>query len=400
MPIRKNIIKLSQAPEIEYELSRIWVVPSGRIWAVYAYASGTTNIYAAYSDDGGISWTEEALMTNQGRPSMFVDGVGDVHVCSTNTVSATYSPMYMKRNGSWSAAEAILSTTPTNGGAVCQALATSGLISYAVMTYATYGTPTQIRMMDRSGGSWGNIVILSLDVGWQATSISACVDSSDVFYVAWLLRNTIDTTQYKIQTATFDTDTGTFSSIATLDSFTRNTSSPFQPVIRICGDDVWCVWARDGLGSYVTKNQLRYAIYSGESWGAAVTHTDWNGNHNGFTVFKYSSTIYLVYNQTGAVTASSAVVNLCYQMYGDSQWSDKILLTEEAVLGQLRPDVFVSGTTAHLLWWDYTGSVYNCVHGRLTLQDYPTPVYKRNEISGGKNAYVSVGKMTSIRDIT
>ncbi|RJQ10671.1 MAG: exo-alpha-sialidase, partial [Bacillota bacterium] len=88
---------------------------TGRLWAVYVKSAGGYNqIYAAYSDDGGATWTEEAVTSasaNQAGPTIAIDSSDNVHVVwygsSWGTNTAYENIQYRKRTTSWQTQEAV-----------------------------------------------------------------------------------------------------------------------------------------------------------------------------------------------------------------------------------------------------------------------------------------------------
>ena len=93
--------------------------PSGRLWAVYSKVVEVgldyySNVFAAYSDDGGVSWTEEQLTekdADQQYPSIAVDKNSVVRVVwqgygwGVNT--GWHNIQYRMRTDSWQAQEAV-----------------------------------------------------------------------------------------------------------------------------------------------------------------------------------------------------------------------------------------------------------------------------------------------------
>jgi hypothetical protein len=366
---KKTLLQATLGAVISYNSRSIGITDDDRLWVAYQTSGGL--LFCRYSDDGGITWSVEEQVGSAGadmnRPA--IQGLGNkLHVVGSDPSLVNSVKYYCRTGDVWGAAE------PANNvinGDNADLIVTSAEIPYVVLRYAPSGTYTTVRKRDKLTGSWGNAVDLTVDDGWQVIDMSSALDEeNNKIHATWRLQFIADTTQYKIQTASFDMVALSWSAVTTLDSFTRNTVNPIPPKVRLIGDDVWIVWARDGLGTYTSKLQIRYAIYSGGSWGSAQTLTDHDGLHQTYEMLWYADTLHLIYTKEKATIGTADVCQLIYRRYGNSTWSDETILTNSPT-NQIAPNAIILGSTAHLTWWSVNAGQYDLVYCPISLERYP-----------------------------
>ena len=194
---------------------------TGRLWTVYhRNVSGLGgNIFVAYSDNDGATWTEEAVTNISGDQygaSIAIDSSGYVHVAwagtGWGTYTARYSIQYRKRTSSWQTQEAV---TNINSNQSPPSIAVD---SFGYVHVAWHGQ------------GWGvntgaqNIQYRKRTSSWQAQEsvtdsassqgfVPIAIDSSNYVHVAWYGqgwgtntgRNNI---QYRKRTSSWQTQVG------------------------------------------------------------------------------------------------------------------------------------------------------------------------------------------------
>lgn len=370
MAIDKNLIVDNDVGSYNFQTTkRINIDGNGRLYIVYQ--NNTQVCKLAYSDDDGSNWVIDdsspigPIGTWLRNPSLWTDSADNVHITGTNP-GLTDSPKYNKFDGnSWSGIEHVDSG---NVSSISQICTISDNQQYCVYRYAPAGSYTRISANKRNG-SWGTKVDLSLDSGWVAESLSACMDWNNNIHVVWQLKQVASGNDYKIQTAYWN---GTsWSSITTLDTYD---DSGGKPVIRLVGSTLIALWSRDGLGVNTSNKQLRCSMSTViGNWGDAETITDESGNHWDYDISGgYGSNIIIVYNKVGADLNNPTILNLAWRYY-DEIWSDEILLTEEAG-NQEKVSIINNGVTVHLMWHDTSNS--DIYHGSFdSTPNFPKEIY-------------------------
>lgn len=191
--IKQDVLLTATSPSGSRKLAR---KSNGDLWAVYVRSDGTRlQIYAAYSQDNGLTWTEEQVSEatgsyDQGNPVIAIDSEDNIHVVwSGQGVGAepTYQNIqYRKRTTSWQTKANITDGSLTRHQQEPAITIDSNdyihLVWYSNGGYSTEG--------------WPHIVYCKYTTSWQAVenvtsgtttnySPSIAIDSSDNVHVVW-----------------------------------------------------------------------------------------------------------------------------------------------------------------------------------------------------------------------
>lgn len=171
---------------------------TGVLWAVYSRrVGGIVRIYAAFSNDNGATWAEEAISVDansHGDPTIAIDSTGIVHVTYTAwgraPWPAAYGVFYKQRSvaGVWGAEETVsLQNTGFNSPTSSIAIDSTDNIHCVISTQG-YGVNVgvwNIIYRARVAGVWGGVVqITDLPVHQSISAIA--IDSSDIVHLAWV----------------------------------------------------------------------------------------------------------------------------------------------------------------------------------------------------------------------
>jgi len=168
---------------------QIAVAPSGRIWVIYrrrVTGFAYVYMYAAYSDDGGITWIEEDLLASGGYSPyggcIAVDSSGNVHAVYFRTgvgaYPARWQVVYRKRMTSWAAEELV---TDYNRTYYPDGLDIAVDSSEDVhISWASDDTPTgwaQCLYKKRTSGVWGALEKLTTETSVNVNCTHIAVDT-------------------------------------------------------------------------------------------------------------------------------------------------------------------------------------------------------------------------------
>ena len=287
---------------------------TGRWWAAYARnVGGRTQVMAAYSDDDGESWTEEAVTAaalHQRYPSLAVDAAGDVHVVwhgqGWGEHASRDNIQYRRRTTAWEAQEALTdvaqhqrypSIAVDEAGEVHVAWHGEGWgtrtghsnIQYrrrttawgpqeAVTDVAAYQSPPSLAV-DRAGNvhmmwrgeGWGtnrgyrNIQYRRRTTAWgpqeAVTDVAAtqgnpsiAVDTADNVHVVWHgegwgTHTSHGNIQYRKRTAAWQAQ----------ESLTDVGARQWDPSLAVdTADNVHVAWYGLGWGTHTSNNNIRY----------------------------------------------------------------------------------------------------------------------------------------------
>lgn len=231
---------------------------SGRLWATYR-SSTTFYVYATYSDDGGMTWTEEqvspsASQGSAGAQIIMVDSADVPHIIwHVNNAGGVDDIRYINRSGGlWGVSEVIpnSNTSGVNGLGAC---IDSGDIFH--LTYNGFnGTNTGHRHISGTTGSWN-----AEETVYQPTAARAAiaVDFVNDIYVVYrrVLAGPNDELRLRKKTG------GVWQAPELID----NVGDPTSISIAIDSvDDLHVAWATGGYdtGYY----QIRYRKRQGGVW--------------------------------------------------------------------------------------------------------------------------------------
>lgn len=190
---------------------------TGRVWAIYRDKLNAY-VYAAFSDDGGATWTEERVSAAASQGS----GAQIIMVDSSDVAHA----IWLNRQGS----------------------------------------PDTILYASRSTGSW--VVETAYTSGGIVNNMAACIDSANSFHFAWEEDTAGDDIHYI---------TGTAGAWGARETVSTTGNSPLD--ITVDGSDVPIIIYELFTGGSGSK--LQYRDRNGGSWNAAeVASTNFDGSGN------------------------------------------------------------------------------------------------------------------------
>ena len=343
---------------------------TGRLWTVYhRNVSGLGgNIFVAYSDNDGATWTEEAVTNISGDQygaSIAIDSSGYVHVAwagtGWGTYTARYSIQYRKRTSSWQTQEAVTNIDSN------QSPPSIAVDSFGYVHVAWHGQ------------GWGvntgaqNIQYRKRTSSWQAQEsvtdsassqgfVPIAIDSSNYVHVAWYGqgwgtntgRNNI---QYRKRTSSWQAQ----------ESVTDISSHQYLACIDVDSSNyVHVAWYGQGWGDYTAVDQIQYRKRT-SSWQTQEAVTNINATQlNPSVVVDSSNYVHVAWYGQGWGT-NTGRNNIQYRKR-TSSWQTQVGITDEAneqYYPSLCPDL--SADNYALVWTGYTGTQYNVYfEGELT----------------------------------
>lgn len=172
---------------------------AGVLWATYTrrFVPGQDRVYAAYSNDGGATWTEEDVSVdanNHWTPVIAIDSAGIVHVAYTARGRAPFAAaagvFYKQRSlaGVWSAEETVsLQDTGIHIPDSSIAIDSGDNVHCVIDTkgYGSFPDQWQVIYRKRTAGVWGAVVQIT-DIDFPSGGCAGiAIDSSDVVHLVW-----------------------------------------------------------------------------------------------------------------------------------------------------------------------------------------------------------------------
>ena len=179
----------------------IAVASDGKLWAVYSKKPAGLNyqqIHAAYSSDGGLSWTEERVTFGYDNkhhffPALAVDAFDNLHIVYTSTGRAPFATrwgVFYRRRGlaGWEAEETVALLDVANPGqdypTIAVGVADSIHVVWAGLGWGTHPTIKNIQYRARIGGTWGTVEQVT-DMASPQDIPSMAIDSFGAVHVSW-----------------------------------------------------------------------------------------------------------------------------------------------------------------------------------------------------------------------
>ena len=354
---------------------KIAIAPNGRIWAVYEkLVSGVFNIYAAYSDNNGSTWTEEtvtASLQGQRRPSIAVDSQGVVHVVwqgrgwGTNTTIENIR--YAKRTTSWQTSETVTDVNNTQRESAIAVDSQDNI--YIVWAGRTWGSFTNRY----------NIQYRKKTISWQAQESvtdangdqkypSLAIDSLDNIHVAftglqWGNFPSSDNVQYRKRTTSWQAQIG----------ITDINNQQFELNINVdSNNDAHIVWAGLGWNSNPNINNVQYIKQTNGIFQSIVELTDTDKFQDKPSIALKNSNVYVVwqgYDQDNRWNIFSKTYNV--------SWGN----IEPVTVGldnQFSPSIALNNPI--LAWTGRDGTPYNVYFANLKSETALNIYYKKNGI--------------------
>ena len=224
----------------------------GRLWIAYRGATDGY-IWAAYSADGGRTWTEEQVSASvyqnaAGGVILMIDSADVPHIIwhyYTGTERIEYAS---RATGSW-----VVETVYTSGGIISDV---SACIDSANGFHIAFEESTIVYYVTGIAGSWSAKETIDAD-GLGPTDIT--VDSTNIpFVVYWATPATVAGFYMKHRTG------GVWSAIEQISSVTQTVGSP--SIAMDSSDNLHAAWNGDGYLNDLGK-EVRYRKRTGGSWG-------------------------------------------------------------------------------------------------------------------------------------
>jgi len=375
---------------------------NGELWTVYPRSDGTRNqIYAAYSTNGGQTWTEEQVSYatgtyNQQYPSIAIDSSDNVHVVwdgqgwGTNT---SYNNIqYRKRTTSWQAQEAV---TDKNNYQVYPSIAIDSSDNVHVV-WQGYGWGTNTGYVNiqyrKRTTSWQTQEAVTDKNNYQVYP-SIAIDSSDNVHVVWQgygwgTNTSYWNIQYRKRTTSWQTQ----------EVVTDTNYHQYYPSIAIdSSDNVHVVWDGQGWGTNTSYNNIQYRKRT-TSWQTQEAVTDKN-NYQQYPSIAIDSSdnVHVVWQGYGWGT-NTDYYNIQYRKRTTS-WQTQEGLTDSAtnqkypnLIWALRPTVSGVKTnrpkTGYAFVWQNGTALTYYASSDLTWESPPPP---GTRFSGVKMQGICVG---------
>lgn len=262
----------------------------GRLWCSFLWAS---DVYVAYSDDAGATWTLE-LVTTPGTtvsyPTMAIDSLDNLHVVWRQKIGADYVIHYRKRNttGVWDAEE-VIEVDPGQQTQPTVAIDSSDNVHVIWESTNDPGLPRThfIKYRMRTAVGWQAIEFLSdpLPILTYLQRTCLAIGSDDVVHVAWpsqLLGVAAYNIQYKQRTALgWQAQEGVTVGAA---------FQQLMPQIAIdSSNDIHLTFYGGGWGANPGFYNMRYIKRTAGVWGASEAITDIAADQNFFGSLSYHS---------------------------------------------------------------------------------------------------------------
>ena len=172
----------------------------GKLWAVYSKKPAGVNyqqIYAAYSSDGGQTWTEERVTFGYDTkhhffPALAIDAFDNLHIVYTSSGRAPFATrwgvFYRERTiGGWQAEETVALQDVANPGqdypAIAVGVADSVHVVWAGLGWGTHPAVKNIQYRAKIV-NWG-VVEQVTDMADRQDTPSIAIDSFGAVHVAW-----------------------------------------------------------------------------------------------------------------------------------------------------------------------------------------------------------------------
>ncbi len=327
--------------------------------------------------DDPTGWNDE----NSERPSIAVDGSGNLHVVWADNTNGTwgtdYEIMYANyTSAGWSNATVISddATGWNDGISYDPQIAIDGIGNLHVVwddeTIGEWGTDSEIMYSNNTGAGWSNATVISDDAtGWNnqtSEKPSIAIDGIGNIHVVW--DDDTDGTWGNDREIMYVTRTGAGWSNATVisdDATGWNDGVSSNPTIAIdaVGNE-HVVWEDTTNGEWGTDTEIMYAINIFAGWSNATVISDdatgWNDGtswHSAITI-DYNGNLHVVWeDQTDGEWGSDT--EIMYVNYTAAGWSNATVISDDATGWNTGPSynpsiAVYSYVKVHVVWEDYT----------------------------------------------
>jgi len=318
----------------------------GTLWCVYCRSDGSYDqVYAAYSTDGGVSWTEEQVTNasdNQYCPSIAIDSNDNVHVVwegkgwGSNT--GYKNIQYRKRTSSgWQTQEAL---TDKDADQLGPSIAIDSDNDIHVVWYGKgWGdNPSyyNIQYRKRTLTTWETQEAIT-DADLHQWKPSIAIDSLDNIHVVWHgcgwgAHTAGDDIQYRKKTLL---GWQTQESVTDVDGEDQT-----EPCIAIdSNDNVHVVWRGEGWGVYTGYVNIQYRKRTSSGWQTQEAVTDKDDDQYAPSIaIDSNDNVHVVWSGYGWGTNVN-VANVQHRKRTSVGWQDPESVTDTSTSTQERPNL-------------------------------------------------------------
>jgi len=307
---------------------------NGDLWAVYTRSDGTqSQIYAAYSTDGGQNWNEDQAVsacsgaaTCADHPTIAIDSADNIDVAWHEFVSPTNYIKFRQKTTSWQTEEEVVSGTARyNHPAIAVYSDDNVGLIYTGNGVSAAGW---LYFNKRTGGSWGGQeTVAGTGTGEWQFGPSIAIDSSDNVHAVWSgdgFGGTPSTPDivYRMRTTSWQP-------VETVTD--RATRQEYPSIALDSSDQPHVVWYGLSWGTNTTIQNIQYSTRSGGSWLATPEGvTDSASTQASASIgFDASNNVQVVWAGQGWGT-NTGTRNIQYREKSGGTWQDQVGITDNA----------------------------------------------------------------------
>lgn len=305
----------------------------GRLWCCYVRNDGSNDVvYASYSDDDGVNWTEEAVSTGEGdhvSTAIAIDSENRVHCVyqgkGYGDYPANYQIVYRGRTESWQAEE-LITNVEADQQYVAIAIDSSDHVhaAWSGMGWDTFPAQSNVKYRKRTVGWQAYESVTDVDAAQKLVSIA--VDSSGYVYLVWNGKGWgVETAQYNIQ---YRQRTDSWQA---QEALTDVSDVQEAACIALDSSEIPHVaWYGAGYGVNSTKTQVAYSNRIGGSWVATAHLTDKTDHQGDPSISIDASDRRYVVWQGKAWGVNVTLRQICLVRYESDAWQTVEPLTDRS----------------------------------------------------------------------
>jgi hypothetical protein len=197
-----TVVTINSTPALSTEGGgrNMAIARDGKLWVIYSRKPTGVNyqqIFAAFSSDGGQTWTEEQVTAVNNKhhffPAMAIDAFDNLHIVYTSTgrtpFTTRWGVFYRERTiGGWQPEETVALLDVTNPGqdypAIAVGVAGVPHVVWAGLGWGTHLAVKNIQYRAKIGGTWGTVEQVT-DMAAAQDMPSLAIDSFGAVHVSW-----------------------------------------------------------------------------------------------------------------------------------------------------------------------------------------------------------------------
>ncbi len=305
-----------------------------RLWAVYQRWDGVHDqIYASYSDDEGLTWTEEQVTTGTrdwSSPTAAVDSLGNLHIVFGNSDFAPRNLWYRVRTvagwGGWEAVTTLIAPRQQFQPSIAIDSEDNIHLTWFGTGWGTFLTKQQVLYRKRVPAGWLPIELVT-DNSRQQYKPEVVVDEAGIIHILWvglgwgtfILRQQV---LYRQRTAVGWQAVELVTDI--------NSHQDAESTITVdAADDVHIAWTGTGWGINVLVDNVQYRKRTAGAWQAQEALTDM-GSKQGVPVIAIDTlnTITVVWEGLGWDFPARSQIRVRRKVDG-AAWQAHITITDD-----------------------------------------------------------------------